>query len=418
LKKIYQLLTGNTRVLYNLDRINLEGFGFGVSFMEMIPLESIDTAAAAADAAHHIAEMLIHLATTTRTILYDCNQGNFLKRNITVTQEHSVNRYTIIDLGRVCSLETTNGVRLLIASFVHLMIHVERQTPNYPTFEAICNFFGVEEPGAADAKLQVKARFVKELEFRNFDPADNHQEKKSKAHRILMILAFTDLMINKHVFGGRDYFQMEFIIRNIYSGEYRGKLITSSLSGFLSIFSLDKITDKENWLHSIIPDDDTLNYKIFIPNVENYSLLNWLRSYVSTKKRTIEKQQPMTEEQHMQATHALKTFLDEERERTMRQRREELKSANSIYSGWCKDIKKIHILSRPPPPPPSPPQTIKRDRQSMPIKPPPPPPPCKNGSGSGCVMMGGTKKKSRRLRRRKSKSKIQRRGKSVKRRRQ
>ena len=37
--------------------------------------------------------------------------------------------------------------------------------------------------------------------------------------------------------------------------------------------------------------------------------------------------------------------------------------------------------------------------------------------GSGCVVMGGTKKKSRRLMRRKSKSKIQRRGKSVKRRR-
>lgn len=36
----------------------------------------------------------------------------------------------------------------------------------------------------------------------------------------------------------------------------------------------------------------------------------------------------------------------------------------------------------------------------------------------GCAVMGGTKKKSRRLRRRKSKSKIQRRGKSVKRRRQ
>ena len=35
-----------------------------------------------------------------------------------------------------------------------------------------------------------------------------------------------------------------------------------------------------------------------------------------------------------------------------------------------------------------------------------------------CTIMGGTKKKSRRLRRRKSKSKIQRRGKSVKRRRQ
>ena len=36
----------------------------------------------------------------------------------------------------------------------------------------------------------------------------------------------------------------------------------------------------------------------------------------------------------------------------------------------------------------------------------------------GCAVRGGTKKKSRRLRRRKSKSKIQRRGKSVKRRRQ
>ena len=393
--KIYGLLTGNTRVLYNLDRIKSEGFRFGFSFMEMIPLVDVNPG----DAAHHIAKMLIHIATTTRTILYDCNQGNFLKSIIVVSPEHSINRYTIIDLGSVCSLETTDGVGLLTASFDELMTHVEQRTPTYPTFDAICNFFDVE-PNAVAAKLQVKARFVKELEFRNFDPSDSYDEKKNKAHRILMILAFADLMINKHVFGGIDYFQMEFIIRNMYSGEYTG-VIESSLSGFLSIFSLDTISGKKNDLHLIISSNPR-DEKQFISTVEKYGLLNWLDSYVSTKKRKVELQQPTTDEQPTQVAPSLKTFLDEEREWTMRQRRNELIRANNIYSNWCEDIKKIHTspsqnkrrrtaevalpLPLPPPSPPPPPP---------PPSPPPPQPVCKKGS---CVMMGGTRKHNKRRR--------------------
>ena len=401
--KICDLLGDNAMVLENLKRIKSKGCKFGFSFMELIPLESIDSPDAAAGAAHHIAEMLIHIATTTRTILYDCNQGNYLKRIIKVNQEYRIDRYTIIDLGRVCSLETTDGVRLLTASFDELMTRVEKETSTYPTFAAICNFFGVETPGADDAKLQVKARFVKALEFRNFDPADSDEEKKNEAHRILMILAFTDLMINKHVFRGSDHFQMEFIIRNMYSGEYTEvEHIESSLSGFLSIFSLDKIPDKENRLHLIIPSDPSDKIFISTVDVENYGLLKWLDSYVSTKKRKVEFQQPTTDEQQTQAALSLKTFLDEERERTMRQRRNELIRANKIYSDWCINIK-IYILPGPsqkkrrrqslpppPPPPPSPP---------LPPSPSPSPPVCKKGRRDiGCVMMGGTRKHNKRRR--------------------
>ena len=402
--KICDLLGDNAMVLENLKRIKSKGCKFGFSFMELIPLESIDSRDAAAGAAHHIAEMLIHIATTTRTILYDCNQGNYLKRIIKVNQEYRIDRYTIIDLGRVCSLETTDGVMLLTASFDELMTRVENRTRTYPTFAAICNFFGVETPGADDAKLQVKARFVKALEFRNFDPADSRAEQKNEAHRILMILAFADLMINKHVFRGSDHFQMEFIIRNMYSGEYTGvEHIESSLSGFLSIFSLDKISDKENRLHLIIPSDPSDKIFISTVDVENYGLLKWLDSYVSTKKRKVEFQQPTTDEQQTQAALSLKTFLDEERKWTMRQRTIELESANNIYSVWCKDIKKIHILPGP--------SQKKRHRQSLPPPPPPPPSPpsppspspsppvCKKGRrDSGCVMMGGTRKHNKRRR--------------------
>lgn len=384
----------NASVLENLKSIESEGFRFGFSFMEMIPLVAVKDE----DAAHHIAKMLIHIATTTRTILYDCNQGNFLKSIIVVSSEHSINRYTIIDLGRVCSLETTDGVGLLTASFDELMTHVEQGNPTYPTFDAICNFFDVE-PNAVAAKLQVKARFVKELEFRNFDPVDSYDEQKNKAHRILMILAFADLMINKHVFGGIDYFQMEFIIRNMYSGEYTG-VIESSLSGFLSIFSLDTISDKKNDLHLIISSNPR-DEKQFISTVENYGLLNWLDSYVSTKKRKVELQQPTTDEQPTQVALSLKTFLDEEREWTMRQRRNELIRANKIYSDWCKNIKKIHTSPSQkkgrrtaevalPLPPPSPLPL------PLPLPPPSPSPPvCKKGS---CVMMGGTRKHNKRRR--------------------
>jgi len=381
----------NASVLENLESIERKGFRFGFSFMEMIPLVAVKDE----DAAHHIAKMLIHIATTTRTILYDCNQGNFLKSIIAVSPEHSINRYTIIDLGRVCSLETTDGVGLLTASFDELMTHVEQETPTYPTFDAICKFFGVAQD-ATNAKLQVKARFVKALEFRNFNPLDSRDEQKNKAHRILMILAFADLMINKHVFGGMDHFQMEFIIRNMYSGEYTGveRIVESSLSGFLSIFSLDTISDKENDLYLIIssnPKDE----KNFISTVENYGLLIWLDSYVSTKKRKVELQQPTTDEQPTQVALSLKTFLDNERERAMRQRRNELERANKIYSDWCEDIKKIHT---------SPSQNKGRRTAAvapplplpLPLPPPSPPPlVCKKGS---CVMMGGTRKHNKRRR--------------------
>jgi hypothetical protein len=55
------------------------------------------------------------------------------------------------------------------------------------------------------------------------------------------------------------------------------------------------------------------------------------------------------------------------------------------------------------------PPASKHEQADLPLR--------KTCKGMDCAVMGGTKKKSRRLRRRKSKSKIQRRGKSVKRRR-